>query len=482
MENSAHCVIDVGTGGVKCLVFDSHGALLHKETASIDFQIEGTGKSFDPAAVWKKICLMTTGAVKECSKLRTKIVSISSTSMREGNVFYDQEGAEVLAVPNLDGRAEHEASKIEDSLGEEIYLASGHWPTSNFLVSRLIYLRKRAVFFEKIKTVSMINDWVLYKFSGRLATEPTNGCETALFNLRERNWSDELIKELGFERSLFPEVHEGGTVLGQVTKTASRKSGLPESAVVVIGAADTESAVAGCGLLESGSVVAVAGTTTPIQSVTDSPVLDEKRKTWTCCHVLPHRWTVESNAGATGLIFKWWSEMTGKSFGFLDEEVTRDKPSPGEIRIDMGGTLMNAKRPHPVSGGLRGIGSWTTRSAVTLGILEANCFSVRGNLEQLESVLDRRFPELYFCGGASESRLWRKLQASVLGRSIVSFNRGEATGRGAAMLSAVALGKFSSVAEASRKFVRRKTVTKPDARLFEAYDPLYRDWLSSQVS
>ncbi len=383
MENSAYCVIDVGTGGVKCLVFDDGGSLLFKESANVNFQIEGPGRSFNPRAVWKDVCLMTSRAVRECSKRKKRIVSISSTSMREGNVFYDREGKELLAVPNLDARAFKEAEEVQESVGDMIYLASGHWPNAMFLASRLKFLSKQPTLFEKIQKVSMVNDWILYKFSGVLATEPTNGCETALFRLKGRNWSDELIKELRFDRSLFPEVRECGTVLGQVTRTVSRKSGLKESTLVVVGAADTEAAVAGCGLFESGNVAAIAGTTTPIQAITDAPILDERRKTWTCCHALPDRWTVESNAGATGLVFKWWSQMTGMTFSKLDEEIAKEKPAPGSVKVNVGATIMNAKYPHPVSGGIQGMSSWTSRSEVTLGILEANCFSVRGNLEQL---------------------------------------------------------------------------------------------------
>lgn len=308
MGNSCFCVIDVGTGGVKCLVFDEKGQLVFKDSSPIDFRVDGKAISFDPAAVWNNVCKMTRRAVRQCSTKGKKIVSVTSTSMREGNVFYDASETELLAVPNLDKRAEREAETIQASLGDEIYLTSGHWPSSMFLVSRLKFLQNsEPALFGRIKTVSMINDWILFKFSGKFATEPTNGCESALFSLKERSWSGELIKECHFDRSLFPEEKECGMVLGQISYSSSRKSGLDRSTTVVVGAADTECAVLGCGVLEPGNTVIIAGTTTPIQSVVDVPFVDSLRRTWTCCHIVPNRWTVESNAGGTGLVFKWWS-------------------------------------------------------------------------------------------------------------------------------------------------------------------------------
>ncbi len=483
MESSAFCVVDVGTGGVKCLVFDEKGSLLFNEGVAIDFRVDGYAISFDPSAVWGGICRMTRKAVRECSKKSYKIATICSTSMREGNVFYDGEGTELLAVPNLDARAHQEAEQVQDSFGEEVYLTSGHWPSSIFLASRLRFLEKtKPTMFGKISKVSMINDWILYKFCGKLATEPTNGCETALFSLKKRGWSDELIKECHFDRSIFPEVRECGTVLGQASRGASRKTGLDESTAVVVGAADTEAAVAGCGLFEAGSVAAVAGTTTPIQAVVQEPIFDSQRRTWTCCHIRPGRWIVESNAGATGLVFKWWSHLTGMEFPQLDEEVQKDKPPPGKVKVNMGASLMNSKHPHPTVGSIREVSPWTRRSSITLGILETNCYSVRANLEQLESVLGTRYTELYFCGGASNSKLWRCLQASILGRPILSFSVGEATGRGAAMLSAVACGSFASLGEASRSFLKHRMTFKPDGESYESYDPLYREWLVNASS
>jgi len=476
----AFCVIDVGTGGIKCLVFDAKGSLAFKESSPINFLHEGYAIGFDPAAVWADICRMTRRAKKECTKKKLQIVTVSSTSMREGNVFYDVHGNELLAVPNLDARAYMESVEIQESIGDAIYLSSGHWSSPIFLASRLKFLMKNNPnLFNKIRKVSMINDWVLFKFSGKIVSEPTNGCETALFDLKRRNWNDELIRECDFDRTLFPEIRECGSIIGSVVKEAGRRSGLNESTSVIVGAADTESAVAGCGLFDEGNVAAIAGTTTPIQAVTENPVLDPEKRTWTCCHVLPGRWTLESNAGATGLVFKWWAKMTGEDFSVLDNEVKKEKPAFGKVSVRIGTSLMNARHPHPIVGTIQGVSPWTPRAEVTLGILETNCYSVRANLEQIENVLGKRFVELYFCGGASKSEVWRQLQSNILGRTILTFAVGEATGRGAAMLSAVALKEFANLSEASRSFLRRKMSIKPDGKIFESYEVLYQNWLNS---
>jgi len=472
-------VIDVGTGGLKCLAFDVRGRVVFSGNSPINFSFNGPAIEFDANSVWRDICLLTRSAAKHCSGKGLEIVSVSATSMREGNVFYDKTGRELLAVPNLDYRASEESSKIQAEFADRIYSLSGHWPSPIFLLSRLSWLKIHdPKLFSNIHRVSMINDWVLFKFSGNLNSEPTNGCETALFDLAKRRWSEELIKESGFDNHFFPEVRECGTLIGTVSSEASLVSGLETSVSVVIGAADTEAAVAGCGLFESGKVVAVAGTTTPVQAVTDSVVLDSIRRTWSCCHVLPNRWVVESNAGATGLVFKWWAGIVGQDFSMLDSEVNANNLSPNTgTKVSIGTTVMNAKNPHPISGRIEGVGPWTPRAAITLGILQTNCFSVSANLTQIEQVVGKRFEQLYFCGGSSKSSLWTGMQADVLGRPLVVFEEGEATARGASMLSAVAISKFRNLDEAAKSFLSRQRVVEPQPGASKKYAEAYEEWL-----
>jgi autoinducer 2 (AI-2) kinase len=310
LVEGAYLVIDVGTGGIKSIAFDMQGHPLYKALSPIDFLFEGSSIGFDAQASWARICRMIREAVRFSSKKGKRILAVSSTSMREGNVFYDDRGTELLAVPNIDGRAGVEAKEIAGRFGDLIYEKSGHWPMPMFLVCRLKWLRKNEPeLFRKTAHVSMINDWVLYRLSGQLFSEPTNGCETAAFDLRTRNWSDEIVSELGIDSSILPPVKECGTILGKVEGKVCKATGLDPTTDVVLGAADTEAALVGCGAFDPGSVASVAGTTTPVQAATDMVKNDPTRRTWSCCHAVPGRWIVESNAGATGLVFDWWSRI-----------------------------------------------------------------------------------------------------------------------------------------------------------------------------
>ena len=477
MTDEAILVVDFGTGGTKCVLFDLAGDTLFRDVLPVDLRYSMGAADFDPSTAWAQICGQVRSAVKEAEKRRLKVVAVSSTSMREGNVFYDKEGKELLAVPNIDGRAMSEGGAISDGQGELIYEKSGHWPNAAFLVARLKWMEaKEPEMHSKLGKVSMINDWVLYRLSGVLACEPTNGCETAAFDLGKRTWSGEIAKELKLDESILPPVVECGTVLGEVTETAARATGLPQSASVVTGAADTESALAGCGALKPGKVVAVAGTTTPVQGVSDSLVLDSKQRTWTCCHVVPSTWNVESNAGATGMVFDWWSKVTGTPYDSLTAEARTVPAGAPEVTSLVGAMIFNARKFSMVHGELKGVFPWTGRGSVSKAIIEGTCLAVRANLLQVEEVLGRKFEELVFCGGAAESDYWAQTQADVLGRRVSRIRARSASAWGAAALCKVALGLSKDLESATES--RESSMTEPRVKEAEAYDKKFSSWLA----
>jgi autoinducer-2 kinase len=472
-------VVDFGTGGTKCILFGHDGNVLFNETQPVEFRFAPPAIDFDPKLVWEQVCGQVRRAVEVSEKNGATVVAVSSTSMREGNVFYDAEGHELLAVPNIDGRAGKEAEEIANRWGGLVYEKSGHWPMASFLVCRLRWLEaNRPELHRKLEKVTMVNDWLLYRLSGVLASEPTNGCETAVFDLRSRDWSPEIIKELGVDRDVLPEVVECGTDLGQVTDRASRETGLPRSARVVVGAADTEAALLGCGALEEGRVVAVAGTTTPVQAVTASIRSDPEARTWSCCHVIPGRWTLESNAGATGMIFDWWARLTKEEYDTLTAEAASVPPGSMGVSSLVGAMVFNARKFPTIHGEMRGVMPWTGRGAISRAIIEGTCFAVRANYEQVEEVLGRKFGEMGFCGGAAESELWLRIQTDVLNARVRRGVGRHATAKGALALCRVAVGDVKSVGEAAPE---SGSVLSPESEAAAKYEEHYAAWRKAVI-
>src|SRR5204863_8650144 len=114
-----------------------------------------------------------------------------------------------------------------------------------------------------------------------------------------------LLERLGCDPSLIPQLIADGAIAGGTTNGPF--SGIP----VVHAGADTQCALVGMGALGPRETGVPAGWSAPLQFVTDRPVFDSAKRTWTGLHVVPDRWVIESNAGETGRAWQWICDLSG---------------------------------------------------------------------------------------------------------------------------------------------------------------------------
>lgn len=82
--------------------------------------------NFDVVENWKLVQECTKEVLQKSNTPASSILAISATSMREGFVLYDQDGQEIWACANVDGRASVEVSELKEirSHLEKIYIQS----------------------------------------------------------------------------------------------------------------------------------------------------------------------------------------------------------------------------------------------------------------------------------------------------------------------------------------------------------------------
>src|SRR5262245_24374658 len=107
----AFVVLDAGTGGAKCAIFDVEGRLraTHREGWAYEVRHHPDVSfikefAFDPARFWDILCRCARTALERSGVSPGEVVGIAATSQREGCVFLDAGGQEIYAGPNLDSR------------------------------------------------------------------------------------------------------------------------------------------------------------------------------------------------------------------------------------------------------------------------------------------------------------------------------------------------------------------------------------------
>ena len=504
MSNQYLMALDAGGGAGRCFLISTDGEQSFSAYREWSYtQPSGTGplgSSFNPDAFWEILA----GAIQETlAKGGIKgeqVVGVSSTSQREGCVFCDADGKEVYAGPNRDYRAVLEGMQLATKHGEEIYQRTGHFPSPLFAPARLLWHKNNAPdIYEKIAHMLMLNDWVLYRLCGEYASEPSNASETCLYDLKTGDWMYDLIEDLGLAREIFPNILSSGTQVGVVSEAVASETGLVAGTPVVMGGADTQCGLLGCGAVLEDDIAAISGTTTPVQMVTNAPIIDPDFRLWAGAHVIPGLFVLESNAGYSGGVYQWFrdsfcevecaqAEASGEdAYNLMNYEAALAPPGSGGILSFIGVMLMDAKSvgmPKNV------VYFGTTPFSDSMGsnkqfliraVLESLAYGVKMNAEQIVKLSGRKIEKLRVCGGLANADVYLDILANVMGTPLIVPRLAEGSGLGAAICAGVGSGLFADFTEGTEALVKVRKEIQPDERLSRQYKTFYKRWCKTRI-
>lgn len=305
---------DAGTGSIRAVLFDLLGnqiAVSQKEWVhKTDPRYPGS-MNFDVKENWHLVQQCTKEVLQRSNVSPSSIQAISATSMREGFVLYDKGGQEIWACANVDGRASAEVSELKEirsHLEEDLYTRSGQTFSLGAL-PRLLWIKKHEPdVYSNIHSFTMLNDWILYKLSGVLQIDPSNGCTSGIFNLQNRVWDNDVAKECGLALPFSPTVNEAGTVIGTVTKECAALTGLREGIPVVACGRRCTNGITWNRSRETLSNVSMRRQFWQQEVNVTEPITDPYAAIRVNCHVAPNLWQYETIAFFPGLVMRWFRD------------------------------------------------------------------------------------------------------------------------------------------------------------------------------
>ena len=130
---------------------------------------------------------------------------------------------------------------------ESAFHSAGSRPAAGFLGATLFVLtRQGQSCIGRAARVACVADWIAAELSdGPVETDPGNAQSLGVFDLEHRTWSDELLAACNLPRTLMPEVRESGAVLGGLSTSIARETGLPEGLPICNAIGDNQAAVLG---------------------------------------------------------------------------------------------------------------------------------------------------------------------------------------------------------------------------------------------
>jgi autoinducer 2 (AI-2) kinase len=476
--------IDIGTGGGRAFICDTYGHLISFVYEPWTYSYPDkypNAVEFDSTKWWSKICNLIIKALNQAKLSPDKIDAIGITTFRQGIVLLDRSEQEIYASPNIDFRALDESKWLMKEYGEDIYKITGKHPFPHFLICRLVWLRKHEpMLYNRISTVLLLGPWLFYKLTGVKVADPSLASDTALMDLINIEWSKKLLNILEIPKEILPEIVKSNFITGEISKKASKETGLREGTSVTLGGADSQCGLVGTGAVNAGETTAVAGTSICIQMAQEKPVLDAKMRTWTHCHAIPQRWTVESVAGGEGMSFSWLKNILGVSYDQMIELAERTSIASERIMSFIGTCIHDSKSgyfPSPPTS-IVGIRAYTPsdRGEIIRAFMEGTAFAIRANCEQLVEVSGLELDELKVCGGFGDNEILAQIIADVLGVIVKVPNIKEATSLGAALLAGIGAGLYDNIEEAT-SHIEWKFTKHPNVKMKKLYDVIFLKWL-----
>jgi xylulokinase len=283
-----------------------------------------------------------------------------------------------------------------------------------------------------------------------------------------------------------------GTVIGTVSRQASRETGLAEGTRVVTGGHDHICGALAVGVFEESRALDSCGTTeTLLLSLERVPLTEEafQQELVFGCHVARGTYYMLAALYTSGIIVRWFQEQFApetlrnpKTYQQLIEEARQIPPGADGVFFLPHFRGSSSLPVDPLSRGtFLGILSHHTRANLFRAIIEGLCYEIRSILNVMTSTSGITVDSLRVIGSARND-FWLQTKADILQVDLEIPDVTEGTCLGAALLAGIGTGVYRDERDAFTQTYRPGQKYHPNQEHTERYNRLYHEIFRSIYS
>ena len=489
--------MDCGTTNIKAIILNSEGKMIAEASRSSKFIISKDNyHEQDANEWWFNACSIFKDLKLQVPKeVFDNIVGICISSHTVSMLPLDEEGKPLRnAITYQDGRSFKEMEEILDKVGHGRYCSIvGSLPSVAFLPSKLLwYKRYEGELFNKTSSIVQANSYINYRLTGVLSQDIDQATRTQCLDINKLAWSDEIGQALEVDLDrILPKIYKVDDIIGEVTKDASKETGLKEGIIVLAGSSDAMAAMYATGINKLGEAGESSGTTSLVFVTSKTRNPDNIVIATRPVNMGEVEWIYDAPIQTSGAAIKWYidtfaheenetAELLGKDiYTFLNEIALGS--NPGSNGLIFFPYLLGERAPlwnSHASGMFIGLSTNTKRCDLIRSVLEGTAFALRHVIETVKQD-GVEIKSLRICGGGAKSWAWNKIKASILGIPVLVLDEGSGdVPLGDALIIAHKVGFFDNLEEAVSKIVKVKEVVEPDMEWKKMYDKIYPFYIS----
>ncbi|WP_431474820.1 glycerol kinase GlpK [Marinobacter sp. KM021] len=479
--------IDQGTTSSRAIVFDARGTQVAVAQQEFHQYFPRDGwVEHDAVEIWDSTLAVCREALEKAGVQASDLAGIGITNQRETTVVWDRETGEPIhhAIVWQDRRTASLCTKLKSDGHEALVVErTGLLIDPYFSATKVAWLldnvegaRKRAEAGEL--AFGTVDTWLLWNLTNGQShyTDATNASRTALFNIHNQDWDDDLLALFRVPKALLPEVLDCADEYGD---THADWLGAPVKVAGIAG--DQHAALIGQACFEPGMAKSTYGTGCFLMLNTgDQALRSENRLLTTMAYRLNGKpcYAIEGSIFVAGAAMQWLRDglrlitHASESAGHA-ETVGVDNP----VYLVPAFTGLGAPHWDPnARGAILGLTRDTGIAEIVTAGLQSVCYQTKDLVRAIRND-GARLESIRVDGGMAVNDWVMQFLCDILNVTVDRSKVTETTALGAAYLAGLQTGVFESLErisdmwECERQF---RPDMKPALR-----ESLYAGWLDA---
>ncbi|MBF0573913.1 MAG: FGGY-family carbohydrate kinase [Desulfamplus sp.] len=482
--------IDCGTQSIRVLLFSPTGELIDKEQVLYEPYISSRPgwAEQDPEIFWQGLCKASLALKERNSELYHSIEGVGVTAQRDSMVNIDESGRVLRPVITwLDQRKAKPLYQPNPFMKVAFSLAGMNEAIIKIQCdAKCNWIRQHQPdIWRRTHKYLQISGFLNHRLTGQFIDSVASQIGHIPFDYKSMKWAKSgslNMRVCPVEKEKLPELALPGEVIGSISKEAAIMTGINAGTPVVACGSDKGCETIGMGILNSSMASLSFGTTATVQTTTKQYC--EPLKFMPAYPApIPDHYNPEVEIFRGFWMITWFKnefahkEIEAASERGVSPEVLMNemlaKSPPGSMGLMVQPYWGPGLKTPSAKGAMVGFGDVHKKAHVYRAVVEGLCYGLLDGLKKIEKACGSTTKMLAVSGGASQSDEICQITADVFNRLVLRGKTCEASGLGAAIVTAKGVNIHNSFESAIKAMVFYQHRYNPNSANAALYDKIF---------
>lgn len=442
--------VDIGTFESKGVIVNGAGEIVASAARAHQMLVPQPGWAEHDAEQdwWGDFDFITKKMLAESKVTPSSIAAIGTSGIGPCMLPVDKDGAPLMkgVLYGVDTRAAREIDELTAEIGAEVILdRCGNALTSQSVGPKILWLkRNHPELFARTHKILNSTSLLVHRLTGNYTIDHYSACGSSPFYMADRLcWSDELAPS-HFSMELMPDLLWTTDVAGHVTAKAAAETGLAIGTPVIAGTIDAAAEAVSVGVLKSGDLMLMYGSTIFIILITPNRVKDQRL--WYAPWLFPGQHASMAGLATSGTLTHWFRQNFAKELptetAIITLSAEAEASPPGAKGLLVLPYFSGERTPiHDTraKGLVFGLDLTHERGDIFRAVLEGIAHGTKHVFDSY-SECGQAPKAVYAVGGGTQNRPWSQATSDIGGVTQIVRQKTIGASYGDAFLAALALG------------------------------------------